>query len=117
LVVVKTLGVAIDAWSTGDETLSLPALDPSICRQCRAVLRWSRARLGKEANLSGETIRVYERGDGATALHVNHVAAIVAALRAAGIEFVADHETGGTNIRFAQTQHNSQFPVKTADNC
>jgi hypothetical protein len=99
----------------GGETLLLPALDPSICRMSRAALRWSRARLGKEANLSAETIRVYELGGG-TALHVNHIGAVMAALRAAGIEFVVDPKTGITSIIFAKIQY-SQVPAKIADNC
>lgn len=58
--------------------------------------------MGKEANLSAETIRVYERGVG-TSLHVNHIAAIVAVLRANKIQFVVDHKTGKTGVYFAQT--------------
>jgi hypothetical protein len=83
----------------------------------RAALRWSRARLGKEANLSAETIRVYERDGAAGSLHVNHVGAVMVALRGAGIEFVVDPETGRTSIYFAQIRHHSQVSATSTENC
>jgi hypothetical protein len=101
----------------GSETLPLPAFDPTICRMSRAALRWSRARLAREANLSTETIRVYELGGVTGSLHANHISAVMAALRAAGLEFVVDPETGRTSIHFAQIQHHSQLMATTPDNC
>jgi transcriptional regulator with XRE-family HTH domain len=51
----------------------------------RAALRWSRDRLAAQANLTPETIRNFEAGG---ALHVNHIAAIVAVLERSGIELL-----------------------------
>jgi DNA-binding XRE family transcriptional regulator len=89
LISVKALGINATAqggWGSG------LLLNPIACRQARATLGWSRRSLGSAANLSCETIRLFENG---RLLHPNHLSALRQSLEAAGLEFIED---GGGRI-------------------
>ncbi|WP_231367909.1 helix-turn-helix transcriptional regulator [Acetobacter aceti] len=62
-----------------------PDLSPAQCRGARAMLEWNQDRLAEAAGVSRPTIKDFERG--ARTPHPNNLAAIRAALEAAGVEF------------------------------
>jgi transcriptional regulator with XRE-family HTH domain len=71
-------------------------MTPSQCRAARALMNWSQEALAQRARLSVTTLRNFERG--ATAPIENNLAAIRAALEAAGVEFIAENG-GGAGVR------------------
>jgi transcriptional regulator with XRE-family HTH domain len=68
------------------------AITPQQSRAARGLLDWSQARLGEVSNLSESTIRDFEKGRRVPS--INNMAAIRAALEAAGIEFI-----NGTGVK------------------
>ena len=69
------------------------------CRAARALLDWSQPDLAEASGLSRETIANLERG--ARVPHPRNLAAIQAALEAAGVEFI-DANGGGPGVRLRQ---------------
>jgi transcriptional regulator with XRE-family HTH domain len=65
-------------------------------RAARGLLDWSQAELGRRSNLSESTIRDFEKGSRLPS--PNNLAAIRAALEAAGVEFIAENG-GGAGVR------------------
>ena len=66
------------------------------CRAARGLLDWSQPDLAEASGLSRETIANLERG--ARVPHPRNLAAIKAALEAAGVEFI-DANGGGPGVR------------------
>lgn len=69
-------------------------------RAARGLLDWSQSRLAAASNLSESTVRDFEKTRRVPSL--NNLAAIQAALEAAGVIFVAYDEnsaTGGEGVR------------------
>jgi transcriptional regulator with XRE-family HTH domain len=66
-------------------------------RAARGLLGWSQTQLGEAANLSLPTVKRYETGKGAN-VSSDAVAAIHAALEAAGVEFIPKNG-GGAGVR------------------
>src|ERR1700761_1345506 len=69
-----------------DLTLSDGAMSPAQCRGGRAMLGWSQEELAEAAQVSRMTVVDFERA--ARLPHSNSVAAVRAALQAAGVEFI-----------------------------
>ena len=65
----------------------------------RTLAGISQTDLAKAANISVPTLRRMEGSDGAAGGYTNNVAAVRAALEAAGIEFIAENG-GGAGVRF-----------------
>lgn len=66
-------------------------------RGARGLLGWSQTRLAEAAGLSLPTVKRYETDKGAR-VSADAVAAIRAALEAAGVEFIAENG-GGPGVR------------------
>ncbi|NGN44452.1 helix-turn-helix transcriptional regulator [Mesorhizobium sp. CGMCC 1.15528] len=68
-------------------------------RAARGLVDWSQTKLAEMSNLSESTIRDFEKGRRIPV--INNLAAIRAALEAAGVSFLADGETkpGGPGVR------------------
>jgi transcriptional regulator with XRE-family HTH domain len=71
---------------SGDE------LSPEQSRAARRLLNWSQVRLASRANLSENAIRNFE--ESLRAISVDKLAAIRAALEAAGVEFTNGEQSG-----------------------
>lgn len=69
---------------------------PAQARAGRALLGWSREELAARSKLPGRTVARFELGDGVS--RPATVAAIRAALEAAGVEFI-DANGGGPGVR------------------
>ena len=67
-------------------------MTPAQCRAARGLLNWSQEQLAAAANVSATTLRNFERG--ATIPMPNNMAALSAALAAAGIIFIAQNGEG-----------------------
>ncbi len=72
------------------------ALTPAQCRAARALLDWSQSRLAEGSNLGLSTVKNFEVGRSIPT--INNLAAIRAALEAAGVEFIAENG-GGPGVR------------------
>ena len=73
-------------------------IKPEQSRAARGLLDWSQTELGARANLGESTIRDFEKGRRVPT--VNNLAAIRAALEAAGVIFVAENGDGpGVRLR------------------
>ena len=66
------------------------------CRAARGLLDWSQPDLAKASGIGRSTITRFERG--AHNPHPSNLAAIQAALEAAGVEFI-DANGGGPGVR------------------
>ena len=71
-------------------------ITPEQSRAGRALLDWPQIRLAAAANLGESTIRDFEKGRRIPS--VNNLAAVRAALEAAGVEFIAENG-GGAGVR------------------
>jgi DNA-binding XRE family transcriptional regulator len=69
------------------------------CRQARALLGWDEWKLANRARISEQTVRNLEAGTRRS--HAGTVAAVRAALEAAGVEFIAENE-GGVGVRLRE---------------
>jgi transcriptional regulator with XRE-family HTH domain len=72
--------------------MSRDGISPEQSRAARRLLNWSMARLAGRSNLSESTIRNFEEGP--RVLTPNYIAAIRAALEAAGCEFTNGDQPG-----------------------
>lgn len=70
-------------------------------RAARALVRWSVEELAKRANVGVMTIRRAEAADGIPSMLPNNMAAIRAALEAAGVEFIPENG-GGAGVRIVK---------------
>ena len=70
------------------------------CRAARSLLNWSQDQLAAASRVSVTTLRNFERG--ATAPVTNNLAAIRAALEAAGVEFI-EQNGGGPGVRLRKS--------------
>lgn len=74
------------------------ALTPEQCRGARAMLGWSQQELATRAQIAKQTVADFERG--ARTPYPNNLAAIRAALEAAGVIFIAENGDGpGVRLR------------------
>jgi transcriptional regulator with XRE-family HTH domain len=73
-------------------TKNRTAVSAAQSRAARGLLDWSQAKLGARSNLSESTIRDFEKGRRTPG--VNNLAAIRAALEAAGVIFVEENGEG-----------------------
>jgi transcriptional regulator with XRE-family HTH domain len=71
-------------------------LTPAQCRAARALLNWSQDQLESAAKVARKTIADFERE--ARTPYDRTLAAIRAALEAAGVEFIAENG-GGAGVR------------------
>lgn len=73
-------------------------LTPEQSRAARGLLDWSQQQLAESAHLGLSTVRDFEKGR-RTPTH-NNLAAIRAALEAAGVEFIPENGSGpGVRLR------------------
>jgi transcriptional regulator with XRE-family HTH domain len=84
-------GVA-DAVNQKDKSLSDMMISAAQCRGARAMIGWSQAQLAEAAKVSRPTLVDFERG--ARTPYANNLAAIRAALEAAGVIFTNGDEPG-----------------------
>ena len=78
-------------------------LSPEQSRAARRLLNWSLIRLGARSNLGEGTIRNFE--EGRRILSANNLAAIRAALEAAGVEFT-NGDQPGVRMRKGRSKEN-----------
>ena len=71
-------------------------MTPAQCRAARALIDWPQKRLAEESHLGESTIRNFEAGRSVPS-H-NNLAAIRAALEAAGVQFI-ERNGGGPGVR------------------
>lgn len=71
-------------------------ITPAQCRAARALLEIGQAALAESASVSRNTVVAFEKGQRAP--NHNNLAAIRAALEAAGVEFIAENG-GGAGVR------------------
>jgi transcriptional regulator with XRE-family HTH domain len=71
-------------------------ITPATCRAARGLADWSQAKLAAQSNLGTSTIKDYEAGRRVPT--PNNLAAIRAALEAAGVEFIPENG-GGAGVR------------------
>ncbi len=76
------------------------------CRAARALIRWGIARLAEASGVSETTVNVFEL-DRRTP-HPNNLAAIRAALEAAGVEFTAETDAVGPGVRLKKNASPAQ---------
>lgn len=70
------------------------------CKAARALLDWTAADLSKAADVSSDTLRSFESGR-TKSLSAGNQDAVMRALEAAGIEFIAENG-GGAGVRFRE---------------
>ena len=83
------------------------ALTPAQCRGARAILSWSQSGLAEQARVARQTVVDFERG--ARTPYPNNLAAIRAALEAAGVEFIEENG-GGPGVRLRKGAAPSRTP-------
>ena len=74
-------------------------MSPEQCRMARAALRWSVADLSAKASVRAATVSAFEGGGNS---YRSTVAALRAALEAAGVRFIGEGEaslSGGAGVR------------------
>jgi len=76
--------------------MSIKSITPGQCRAARAFLNIDQESLAVSANVSRNTVAFFERG--ARLPNLNNILAIVAALEAAGVEFIPENG-GGAGVR------------------
>ena len=81
------------------EVIRIPEmLTPAQCRAARALINWSQTQLAQASGAGVSTIRDFETGKRSPI--ANNLAAIRAALEAAGVIFVAENGEGpGVRLR------------------
>jgi transcriptional regulator with XRE-family HTH domain len=74
------------------------SLTPAQCRAARGLVDWSQAKLAESAKVGLSTIKSFEGGRSVPVHH--NLAAIQAALEAAGVEFIPPNGSGaGVRLR------------------
>lgn len=77
-------------------------MTPAQCRAARALVRLSQGEVATAADVGAKTIADFERESGRE-LHPRTLAAIRAALEAAGVEFIPENGSGpGVRLRKAE---------------
>ena len=79
------------------------ALTSELIRAARALLRWDQRQLAGASSVSLPTIKRLESKPGVLQAHAPTVAALVAALEAAGVEFI-DENGGGPGVRLKKAK-------------
>lgn len=77
------------------------SLTPAQCRAARALLDWSQAELSSASKVATKTLADFERGKRAP--YDRTLDDIVAALEAAGVEFIPQNG-GGAGVRLRERQ-------------
>ena len=72
-------------------------MTPAQCRAARALLGLSQPQLAERATLSVTALRNFERG--ASDLQRNNLAAVRAAIEAAGVELIEPNASRGVGVR------------------
>ncbi len=72
---------------------------PALCRAARGLLGWNQAELAKSARVGVNTLRNFEVGKSVPM--ANNLAAIQAALEAAGVAFIPENG-GGVGLRLRE---------------
>jgi len=78
-------------------------MSPELCRAARALLNWSQQELASRAQVARKTIADFELG--AVNPHPRTLRDVVAALEAAGVEFLpaeANISNGGVRIKWSE---------------
>ena len=78
-------------------------MTPEQSRAARGLLDWSQTALAKASNLGESTIRDFEKGRRIPS--INNLAAVKAALEAAGVEFIPENG-GGAGVRLRKPREN-----------
>lgn len=74
-----------------------------LVRAARALLRWDQRQLAEASSVSLPTIKRLESKPGILQAHAPTVAALLAALEAAGVEFI-DENGGGPGVRLRKAK-------------
>jgi hypothetical protein len=83
------------------------ALTSAQIRAGRALIRWSAAKLAREAALGLATIRRAELSESATSMTVANDLAVRRALEAAGVMFIDENGGAGPGVRLRKRQRKS----------
>ena len=78
--------------------MSIPKVSIRQVKAARALLGWSQEQLAEESQVSFPTVKRLEATDGELGGRESTAAAIVSALEAAGVEFIAENG-GGAGVR------------------
>jgi transcriptional regulator with XRE-family HTH domain len=81
-------------------------------RAGRGLLNWNQNQLADAANIGRATIRRFEAGRRTPI--PNNLAAIRAALEAAGVEFIPAKNGKGVGVRLREDRNNDPRTIKTA---
>jgi transcriptional regulator with XRE-family HTH domain len=76
-------------------------MTPALCRAARSLVDWTQERLAEAANVGQSTVRNFEAGRSVPV--PNNLAAIHAALEAAGVEFIPENG-GGAGVRMKKPE-------------
>lgn len=87
----------------------MKSLSKEQSRAARALLDWSQTQLASAANLGESTVRDFEKGRRVPS--INNLAAIRAALEAAGVEFIPENG-GGAGVRLRKPGQAAAIPVE-----
>ena len=79
-------------WSIDVIDMAHPILTAELCKAARAMLAMTQKELAAAANVGSQTVADFERG--ARAPMRNNLAAMQAALEAAGIDFITKDDEG-----------------------
>jgi hypothetical protein len=85
----------------------IKALTSAQIRAARALIRWSAAKLAREANLGLATIRRAEVADSGTSMTVANDLAVRRALEAAGVAFIDEDAGFGPGVRLRKPHRKS----------
>jgi len=84
-------------------------MTPAQCRAARALLGLSQPELAERATLSVTALRNFERG--ASGLQRNNLAAVRAAIEAAGAELIEADDAAGVGVRLRALQSSGLRPT------
>ena len=81
-------------------------------KAARALLGWSQTDLAESSGVSAPTVKRLEASEGEVGGRIETAEALVAALKQAGIEFIAENG-GGAGVRLAKRQRGPKLPSRT----